>query len=54
MNASADKNGVDDVDDSGWRSFIEQDKVYVFRWYVEGDLDGAKIKPLVHIVETTM
>ena len=33
---------------------IEQDKVDDFRWYVEGELDGAKIKPLVHVVETTM
>ena len=25
-----------------------------FRYYIEGELGGAKIKPLVHIVETTM
>ena len=24
------------------------------RYYIEGELGGAKIKPLVHIVETTM
>ena len=25
-----------------------------FWYYIEGELGGAKIKPLVHIVETTM
>ena len=44
-----DDDTNDNVDDEE-----DDDNDDDLRYYIEGELGGANIKPLVHIVETTM